>query len=195
MSVTQFFNSLLAILNEMSPYILLGFIIAGILHVFIRPEAMSRHLAGRGWGPVVRAALYGIPLPLCSCGVLPTAVSLRRRGSLERCHDLVSDSDSADRCRLHCSDIFSSGSSIRDTASRGSARRSGCRRPCGRRRHQRRSRLRQLQRRRHRYCDTALISGKSPRSTALRPCRHGRQRWQMACHRPYSGRDNNSFRP
>lgn len=81
MSVTQFFNSLLAILNEMSPYILLGFIIAGILHVFIRPEAMSRHLAGRGWGPVVRAALYGIPLPLCSCGVLPTAVSLRRRGA------------------------------------------------------------------------------------------------------------------
>lgn len=81
MSVTQFFNSLLAILNEMSPYILLGFIIAGILHVFVRPETMSRRLAGRGWGPVVRAALYGIPLPLCSCGVLPTAVSLRRRGA------------------------------------------------------------------------------------------------------------------
>ena len=81
MSVSHFFNSLLAILNEMSPYILLGFIIAGFLHVFIKPEAMSRHLAGRGWGPVVRAALYGIPLPLCSCGVLPTAVSLRRRGA------------------------------------------------------------------------------------------------------------------
>lgn len=65
----------------MSPYILLGFIIAGFLHVFIKPEMMSRHLAGRGVMPVVKAALLGIPLPLCSCGVLPTAVSLRRQGA------------------------------------------------------------------------------------------------------------------
>ncbi len=65
----------------MSPYILLGFFIAGLLHVFVRPELMSRHLAGNGIGPVVKAALLGIPLPLCSCGVLPTAVSLRRQGA------------------------------------------------------------------------------------------------------------------
>lgn len=65
----------------MSPYILLGFLIAGLLHVFVRPSTMARHLAGRGWKPVVKAALLGIPLPLCSCGVLPTAVSLRRRGA------------------------------------------------------------------------------------------------------------------
>lgn len=73
--------SLLTIINEMSPYILLGFIIAGVLHVFVKPSAMSRHLAGNGIGPVVKAALLGIPLPLCSCGVLPAAVSLRRRGA------------------------------------------------------------------------------------------------------------------
>lgn len=74
-------NSLMAILNEMSPYILLGFLIAGILHVFIKPSVMSRHLSGNGFGPVVKAALFGIPLPLCSCGVLPTAVSLKRGGA------------------------------------------------------------------------------------------------------------------
>lgn len=68
-------------MNEMSPYILLGFLIAGILHVYVRPSSMSRHLSGRGWKPVVKAALLGIPLPLCSCGVLPTAVSLRRQGA------------------------------------------------------------------------------------------------------------------
>lgn len=65
----------------MSPYILLGFFIAGLLHAFVSRSAMSRHLAGNGIGPVVKAALMGIPLPLCSCGVLPTAISLRRNGA------------------------------------------------------------------------------------------------------------------
>ncbi len=69
------------ILNQMSPYILLGFIIAGLLHVFVRRSTMARHLSGGGWRPVVKAALFGIPLPLCSCGVLPTAVGVRRQGA------------------------------------------------------------------------------------------------------------------
>lgn len=76
-----FLHSLVDILNEMSPYILLGFLIAGFLQEFIKPETMSRHLAGRGWKPVVKAALLGIPLPLCSCGVLPTAIGLHRQGA------------------------------------------------------------------------------------------------------------------
>lgn len=71
----------MAIVNAMSPYVLLGFLVAGLLHVFVRPEVMARHLAGGGWKPVVKAALFGIPLPLCSCGVLPAAVALRRRGA------------------------------------------------------------------------------------------------------------------
>lgn len=81
MEFTHFIYALLNILNQMSPYILLGFILAGMLHVFIRPDTMSRHLAGHGWRPVLKAALLGIPLPLCSCGVLPTAVALRRQGA------------------------------------------------------------------------------------------------------------------
>lgn len=81
MEFSYFIYALLNILNQMSPYILLGFILAGMLHVFIRPDTMSRHLAGHGWRPVVKAALLGIPLPLCSCGVLPTAVALRRQGA------------------------------------------------------------------------------------------------------------------
>lgn len=81
MNFTHFINSLWAIICEMSPYILLGFIIAGILHVFVARRTMSRHLSGKGIGPVIKAALFGIPLPLCSCGVLPTAVSLRRQGA------------------------------------------------------------------------------------------------------------------
>ncbi|MDE6418158.1 MAG: SO_0444 family Cu/Zn efflux transporter [Duncaniella sp.] len=81
MNLLHLWNSFAAILNEMSPYILLGFLIAGLLHVFVDPRTMSRHLSGRGLRPVIKAALLGIPLPLCSCGVLPTAVSLRRQGA------------------------------------------------------------------------------------------------------------------
>ena len=81
MNFTHFINSLWAIICEMSPYILLGFIIAGVLHVFVEQRTMSRHLSGNSLSSVIKAALFGIPLPLCSCGVLPTAVSLRRQGA------------------------------------------------------------------------------------------------------------------
>ena len=77
----QFLQSLLAMTYEMAPFVILGFMIAGLLHEFVSPQAMSRHLAGRGMMPVVKAAALGIPLPLCSCSVLPTAVSLRRAGA------------------------------------------------------------------------------------------------------------------
>lgn len=74
-------QSLFAMLNSMSPYILLGFLIAGIIYVFVPRAAMARHLSGRGWKPAMKAALLGVPLPLCSCGVLPTAISMRRNGA------------------------------------------------------------------------------------------------------------------
>lgn len=68
-------------LNEMSPYILLGFLFAGVLHAFVKPNVLSHHLSGNGFKPSLKAALFGVPLPLCSCGVLPTAISLRRNGA------------------------------------------------------------------------------------------------------------------
>ncbi len=77
----NFFDSLLYMLNEMSPYILLGFLIAGLLHAFVSRETFARHLSGHSLGTVVKAALIGVPLPLCSCGVLPTAIAMRRNGA------------------------------------------------------------------------------------------------------------------
>ena len=73
--------SLISMLNEMSPYILLGFLIAGLMHAFIPQRVFARHLAGRGWKSVVKSAAIGVPLPLCSCGVLPTAIGMRRNGA------------------------------------------------------------------------------------------------------------------
>lgn len=69
------------ILCDMSPYLLFGFLMAGLLSVAISPETVERHLGGRGVGPVLKASLFGVPLPLCSCGVVPVAASLRRHGA------------------------------------------------------------------------------------------------------------------
>ncbi len=73
--------TLLNLLNGMSPYILLGFLIAGILHAFVPETTMSRHMSGSGFKSVLKGALVGVPLPLCSCGVLPTAVAMHRGGA------------------------------------------------------------------------------------------------------------------
>lgn len=77
----ELLNSLLFMLNEMSPYILLGFFIAGLMHAFIPQRAFARHLSGSGFKSVFKSAMAGVPLPLCSCGVLPAAIAMRRNGS------------------------------------------------------------------------------------------------------------------
>ena len=69
------------LVNKMSPYLLLGFFLAGLMHVFIPNTLYSKYLAGRNFRSVILSALFGIPLPLCSCGVIPTAMSLRKEGA------------------------------------------------------------------------------------------------------------------
>jgi uncharacterized membrane protein YraQ (UPF0718 family)/copper chaperone CopZ len=65
----------------MAPYLLLGILVAGALHVLLPVAMVARHLGGRGLGPVLRAAVLGVPLPLCSCGVVPVAASLGKSGA------------------------------------------------------------------------------------------------------------------
>ena len=74
-------NQFIDLVTEMSPYLLLGFLLAGLMHAFIPGTIYSKYLAKPNMRSVVLAALFGIPLPLCSCGVLPTAMSLRREGA------------------------------------------------------------------------------------------------------------------
>lgn len=69
------------VLGEMSPYLLIGFAVAGALSVFVTKSWVERHLGGRGWSPVVKATVMGVPLPLCSCGVIPVSASLYRHGA------------------------------------------------------------------------------------------------------------------
>jgi len=74
-------NEVLHLINEMSPYLLLGFLIAGLMHAFIPGKYYTRYLAKPNFRSVLYAALFGVPLPLCSCGVIPTAMSLRKEGA------------------------------------------------------------------------------------------------------------------
>lgn len=69
------------LLNEMSPYLLLGFFLAGLMHAFIPAGCYTQHLSRPSFASVWKAALFGIPLPLCSCGVIPTAMSLHKEGA------------------------------------------------------------------------------------------------------------------
>jgi len=69
------------LLAEMAPYLIIGFIFAGILHVFISVQRIAKHLGGASFSSVLKATLFGIPLPLCSCGVIPAVASLRRSGA------------------------------------------------------------------------------------------------------------------
>ncbi len=70
-----------SLFNEMSPYLLFGFFFAGILHVFVSLDAVAKHLGKSSFGSVVKAVIFGIPLPLCSCGVIPSAIMLKRKGA------------------------------------------------------------------------------------------------------------------
>lgn len=66
---------------EIAVYLLIGFFLAGLIRAFVTERALAHHLGGGGFGPVLKASLIGVPLPLCSCGVLPTAAGLRKGGA------------------------------------------------------------------------------------------------------------------
>ncbi|MGC8853414.1 MAG: permease [Halothiobacillaceae bacterium] len=71
----------LGVALDAAPWLLLGLVLAGLLKGFLPEAWMVRWVGSEGLGAVVRAALVGAPLPLCSCSVLPTALGLRRQGA------------------------------------------------------------------------------------------------------------------
>ena len=68
-------------MQEMAPLLLFGFLMAGILSVLISKDYVRRHLGRHGWMDSLKAALVGVPMPICSCGVIPLAASLRKHGA------------------------------------------------------------------------------------------------------------------
>lgn len=74
-------NETLNLWMDMGVYLVFGFAVAGILSRVLRQSTVQRHLGGNSLVSVAKASLFGIPLPLCSCGVLPVGISLRNRGA------------------------------------------------------------------------------------------------------------------
>lgn len=79
--IESFINELGYFYLEMSIYLVFGFLVAGILHLFFPDSMVRRHLGKPGLASMVKSTLLGIPLPLCSCGVIPVAASIRRSGA------------------------------------------------------------------------------------------------------------------
>ena len=76
-----YISAFVQMLNEMSPFLMLGLLMAGILHVFMKKERMVKYLGKANLKSAIYAALIGIPLPLCSCGVIPTGVAFYKEGA------------------------------------------------------------------------------------------------------------------
>jgi len=79
--VTLFFNALIELSHAMSPYILFGLVFAGILHEIIPETIVTKHLGKENILSVIKSTLFGIPLPVCSCGVIPLATSIKKSGA------------------------------------------------------------------------------------------------------------------
>ncbi len=70
-----------SVMAVMAPYLLLGFFVAGVLGAFVPVSFIETHLGKRGLWQIVKASLLGVPIPLCSCSVIPVAASLRKHGA------------------------------------------------------------------------------------------------------------------
>jgi len=79
--IDNVFGQAWSLLLESSVYILFGLLVSGLLHMFLNPSSVARHFSKGRFRSVLKASLLGIPIPLCSCGVLPAAVALRKQGA------------------------------------------------------------------------------------------------------------------
>lgn len=77
----RFLEETLRLFVEISPYLMLGFLFAGLLHTLLGESYIRRHFSKSGWGSTIKAAVFGIPLPVCSCAVIPLAESMRKDGA------------------------------------------------------------------------------------------------------------------
>ncbi len=78
---TLFFASLIDLSNAMAPYILFGLLFAGILHELVPDTLVTKHLGQESVASVIKSTIFGIPLPVCSCGVIPLATSIKKSGA------------------------------------------------------------------------------------------------------------------
>lgn len=79
--VADLLNNIWLVFLDTAFWLLIGLLAAGVIKSFISESTMQRWVGGHGIGAILRAALFGAPLPLCSCGVLPAAIGIHRAGA------------------------------------------------------------------------------------------------------------------
>jgi len=79
--IILFFEALLDLSNEMAIYILFGLFFAGVLHELVPESLVTKHLGKENIWSVIKSTIFGIPLPVCSCGVIPLATSIKKSGA------------------------------------------------------------------------------------------------------------------
>jgi uncharacterized membrane protein YraQ (UPF0718 family)/copper chaperone CopZ len=79
--IKNFGSEFVFILTEMAPYLLLGFVFAGLLHLLFPKKKVRKYMGKNNFRSILNAALLGVPLPLCSCGVIPTGISFYKHGA------------------------------------------------------------------------------------------------------------------
>lgn len=76
--ISQFFGEAVQLFIAMTPYLMVGMFFSGLLHIVMKESFVVQHVGSQSLLSVVKASLFGVPLPLCSCGVVPTALYLKR---------------------------------------------------------------------------------------------------------------------
>ena len=79
--VKAYLVELVRLVNEMSPYLLMGFLFAGVLRVVFPRRIITRYMGKGNFRSALNASLLGVPMPLCSCGVLPTGIGFYKNGA------------------------------------------------------------------------------------------------------------------
>ena len=79
--ISDIFKAALDLYLDVAIYMLFGFFVAGVLHAFFKADRIKKTLGTGKIRPVILSALFGIPIPLCSCGVVPVATSLKKQGA------------------------------------------------------------------------------------------------------------------
>ncbi|WP_370242491.1 SO_0444 family Cu/Zn efflux transporter [Marisediminitalea sp.] len=79
--LTALFENFAVLFMESAPWLLLGLLIAGLMHELVPVDILKKHMGNASTKAIGKAAVIGAPLPLCSCGVIPAAIGLRRSGA------------------------------------------------------------------------------------------------------------------
>ena len=77
----DFFEHLFSLFNDIAPFLILGFLVSGVLSVILTVDFISKYLGNKSYSSIFLASILGVPLPLCSCGVIPVTAFLRKHGA------------------------------------------------------------------------------------------------------------------